>query len=494
MAGSLPEETIRVLVLDRSGQLWLGGDVLGISHTDPAGARFRYLVDDDTSRRTPRPTTSAASTRTRPASSGSAPRATASSATIRASGRFDGPRRCAARGAPAEDQGRPLRVLRAGRRRSGASCGSRPTSAPSCYEPATRQRGLAPAWPGARRCAAGPARARGGRGARRQCLVRHFRGWACAPSPRRRELEPFSEHPRRREQPVASDGHGPARGSRRPPVGRHARRAQPATTRPATACAASRASGSERHSIAGDLVRVIHQSADGTIWIGTHTGLSRLDELGAEDARFSRYLTRDGLPDSAVYGILEEPPARSGYRPIAASRASTAPADASPTTRSNRPAGPGVQWRRRAAPGRWRTRLRRRAGINLFRRSASRDSEFAPPAALTAGQAGGERRLLAHRQASSRSVVEARPRVRLRGRSLDFAAPARNRFELPAGGLRRWLVPLGTRHGSPTPTSTGRVHLLHVRGTNRDGVGAQVLHLRVEVAPPWWMSTPMKLL
>ena len=39
--GSLPEDTIRVLMRDRSGLLWLGGIVHGLASLDPEGARFR---------------------------------------------------------------------------------------------------------------------------------------------------------------------------------------------------------------------------------------------------------------------------------------------------------------------------------------------------------------------------------------------------------------------------------------------------------------------
>ncbi|HEU4813989.1 MAG TPA: EAL domain-containing protein [Xanthomonadaceae bacterium] len=43
--GSLPESSIGTLLVDRSGQLWIGGQIRGVAVTDPHGARFSYLVD-----------------------------------------------------------------------------------------------------------------------------------------------------------------------------------------------------------------------------------------------------------------------------------------------------------------------------------------------------------------------------------------------------------------------------------------------------------------
>ncbi|MEO5626551.1 MAG: two-component regulator propeller domain-containing protein, partial [Dokdonella sp.] len=60
------------------------------------------------------------------------------------------------------------------------------------------------------------------------------------------------------------------------------------------------------HSLSENVVRSLHASADGTLWIGTQGGLNRLDSLDAEHARFTRWLTPDGLPSGTVYAIADD--------------------------------------------------------------------------------------------------------------------------------------------------------------------------------------------
>ena len=54
--------------------------------------------------------------------------------------------------------------------------------------------------------------------------------------------------------------------------------------------------------LASNSIRYITQSADGTIWVGTLGGLSRL----GGDGRFTSYTTRDGLPSAHVRAIHED--------------------------------------------------------------------------------------------------------------------------------------------------------------------------------------------
>ena len=50
MPGSLPDDYVTHLLIDRSGLLWVGGDLAGVATTDPEGAQFRYVVDQSPTR------------------------------------------------------------------------------------------------------------------------------------------------------------------------------------------------------------------------------------------------------------------------------------------------------------------------------------------------------------------------------------------------------------------------------------------------------------
>ena len=50
ITASLPENGIETLMIDRGGILWAGGQLRGVSVTDPLGARFRYVLDDSSGR------------------------------------------------------------------------------------------------------------------------------------------------------------------------------------------------------------------------------------------------------------------------------------------------------------------------------------------------------------------------------------------------------------------------------------------------------------
>ena len=225
--------------------------------------------------------------------------------------------------------------------------------------------------------------------------------------------------------------------------------------------------------------------------------MSRLDELGAEDARFSRYLTRDGLPDSAVYGILEEP---AGTLWLSTNRG-VARLDRASGRFTHYTIESGLQGLEfnggaalRLADG--ELAFGGAQGLNLFRPQRFADSAFQPRVVATAVQVGGERRLVADPLAFDRLQLSMRDRVfGVEVASLDYAAPARNRFEHRLEGFDDAWVPLGTRREITYTNLDAGSYTLHVRGTNRDQAWSpEVLQLQVEVTPQWWASAPMKLL
>lgn len=62
------------------------------------------------------------------------------------------------------------------------------------------------------------------------------------------------------------------------------------------------------NSLSDNNVRSLHESADGTLWVGTLNGLDRMrpEDRRAARNRFSLYTRSEGLPNNTVYGILPD--------------------------------------------------------------------------------------------------------------------------------------------------------------------------------------------
>src|SRR6185436_577770 len=55
--------------------------------------------------------------------------------------------------------------------------------------------------------------------------------------------------------------------------------------------------------LAGRAVRSITEGADRTLWVGTESGLYRLNE---SDGHAQRYTTRQGLPSDRIYSLMRD--------------------------------------------------------------------------------------------------------------------------------------------------------------------------------------------
>ncbi len=255
-------------------------------------------------------------------------------------------------------------------------------------------------------------------------------------------------------------------------------------------------SSADPRSVAGDLIRVVHESGDGTIWVGSHNGLSRLESLDGDGATFRRYLASDGLPNSTVYGIVED--AR-GNLWISTNRGiarfdrklekfqSFALEDGLQGLEFNGSAFTKLDDGRIAFGG--------SQGINVFAPERIATSDYAPRIAFTRYQIGGERRDVVDAAAFSQLTISQRERiVGFEFAALDFGAPTRNRFEYRLDGLTDGWIDNGTRNDVTfTNLDPGR-YRLEVRGTNRDGVPSpEPLALDLRVEPLWWASWPARI-
>ena len=237
--------------------------------------------------------------------------------------------------------------------------------------------------------------------------------------------------------------------------------------------------------------------ADGTpggrVWAGTSAGLNRLDDAAA--GRFTCWAEAEGLANGVVYGVLEDARSRlwlSTNRGLirfdpAASRAG----HAAVRTWDESDGLQAAEFNQNAA---FRTRsgdllFGGIAGYNRFRPGGLAANGHRPPVVLTAfrifDRAVDAARMLAERGALRVGPGEAF--VSFEFAALDFANPARNRYQYRLDGLDDAWHDAGTRRFVSYTNLDGGRYTFRVRGSNNDGLWSRDgLAVPLVVVPPVW--------
>ncbi len=250
----------------------------------------------------------------------------------------------------------------------------------------------------------------------------------------------------------------------------------------------------DARSLSGNIVRSIHESADGSLWIGTHSGLNHLAALGDGPPRFTRYLTRDGLPDATVYGILEDAMGRlwlSSNRGIASF-------DRATSTFKQFSLKDGLQGLEFNGGAAFALRDGQLAfggvnGVNLLAPATIASSRFAAPVVITeirVGTAGETTNL----SGEAIEIAQDDRLIHLEFAALDFTAPQRNRFRYRLDGFDERWVEADTRHDATYTNLDPGHYVFRVQASNHDGYWNEAGRtLAIVVKPAWWNSLPMKI-
>lgn len=247
------------------------------------------------------------------------------------------------------------------------------------------------------------------------------------------------------------------------------------------------------HSLADNLVRVIHQSGDGALWLGTHSGLDRVDIPGAANLNFVHYSTKNGLPSSTVYGILEDQRHNlwlSTNRGIA---------------RFDRALGQfrafslkeGLQGLEFNAAASYRRANGEMVfggihGINLFSPDVIRNDTYPAPVVITGVQTGSAPALMHAPADDNLTMAQAQRLVRFEFAALDYASPEHNQFIYQLQGFDEDWIKAGTRHDATYTNLPAGKYVFEVRASNHDGVWNDAgTRLGLLVTPPWWANRGM---
>ena len=248
-------------------------------------------------------------------------------------------------------------------------------------------------------------------------------------------------------------------------------------------------------SLSDNLIRSLLQSGDGSVWIGTQSGLDRIDIPDAKPLRFAHYSTISTLPSATIYGLLEDAHHNiwlSSNRGIATFNRVLGTFMAF----SLRDGLQGLEFNSGAACARANGDLVFGGlhGINLFQPDNIGHDSYAPPAAITAVHIGDAKTDMPV-SATGLRMRQGERVVRFEFAALDYAAPTRNRFVYRLDGFDADWIDAGVRHEAVYTNLPAGDYTFQVRAANADGVWNQSpVSLSLRVAPPWWATAAMKTL
>ncbi|MCG8373322.1 MAG: hypothetical protein MI700_07300 [Balneolales bacterium] len=250
-------------------------------------------------------------------------------------------------------------------------------------------------------------------------------------------------------------------------------------------------------SISDNFVNVIRQDRDGFLWVGTINGLNKFDP---ETEVFTRYSTKEGLPNNVIYGIIED------YRGHLWLSTNNGIVDFDPESESMRvyDRGDGLpsnEYRfgafHKGADGSMYF-----GGINgivVFKPDSIRDNPHIPPVVITDFQIFNEYVPISAVGSPLRKSISETDEIVLTWRekvfsfefsALHFAAPEENNYEYKMEGFDLdWQQVGNRRYVSYTNLPAGQTYTFIVRASNNAGIwNTHGTSIQIKVLPPPWKT------
>ena len=238
-----------------------------------------------------------------------------------------------------------------------------------------------------------------------------------------------------------------------------------------------------------DRVLSILPARDGTLFVGTPTGLKSMTTMTGE---FTQYATRDGLPNDVICGILED---KQGNLWISTNKGISKFAPAANRIR-NYDVGDGLQSNEFDQWAFFKSESGEMFfgginGVTSFFPDSLHDNPHIPPIVLTSFKIGDREKNLVEACSDSNPVQLS---YKDNGFSfelaaLDYTRPEKNQYAYMLEGFDAdWIYSGARRYASYTNLDPGH-YILHLKGSNNDGVwNEHGISLRLWIAPPFWMT------
>jgi len=239
-------------------------------------------------------------------------------------------------------------------------------------------------------------------------------------------------------------------------------------------------------SLSNDFVISLAKASDGGLWVGTFGG--GLNHLNRPAQTFTRYSTKDGLPDDTVCGILVD---RQGALWLS-TNGGLSRFDPHAGTFRNYDVSDGLQGDQYNIGAYYESTDGEMffGGLNGFDRffpEQVKDNPIPPPIAITAIKVSNQT-VGTYPAANEEIHLSYRDyAISFEFAALDYNASAKNQYAYRLDGVDRDWVYAGTRRYASYTNLNGGAYTFRVKASNGDGVWSNnPLTIRILVAPPFW--------
>lgn len=246
------------------------------------------------------------------------------------------------------------------------------------------------------------------------------------------------------------------------------------------------------YSLSGDIVISLYEDRAGVLWIGTFEG--GLNKFDPATETFTAYTEKDGLPNSTIYGILEDDSACLWLSTInGLSRF-----DPASKTFKNYDIKDGLQSNEFSVRSYFESKAGQMffggiEGLTVFDPAQVTDNPFVPPVVLTAFHKFNEPLALEQslQQLSEIDLSYQDYVISFEFAALDYTDPSENQYAYKLEGFDPDWVQAGSRRFASYTNLEGGNYVFRVQGSNNDGVWNEeglAVRLKVATAPwkTWW--------
>ena len=249
-----------------------------------------------------------------------------------------------------------------------------------------------------------------------------------------------------------------------------------------------RSDPNKRSSLGNNAVLCLHLDSYGALWVGTHGG--GLDRLDIETGIFSHFTENEGLPNSVIYGILEDENGNfwlstnfglSRFDPLALTFRNFTASDGLQSNEFNQNA-----FARDANGMMYFGGIN---GLNIFEPREIRDNPYPPNISLTAITLDGEPFIHETTPEYMSRVVLQWPHdsFEFEFSAFAFEQPAKNKYSYMLEGFDPDWIEIGSQRNGRYTNLPGGTYTLRLRGSNSDGIWNEAANsIEVAVVPPFW--------